>query len=60
MNEEPQQTEVSPWVQAASKKDEALTHARSLIERKPCTTDMQIQVLKDLILIEELRRDWGV
>jgi hypothetical protein len=45
---------------AMNKKAEALTRARSLIERKPCTTDMQIQVLKDLILIEELRMEWRV
>lgn len=46
--------------EALVKKKEALDRARTLIERQPCTTDMQIQVLKDLITIEELRRDWGV
>lgn len=47
-------------VKAVMEKSEALKRARSLIDRQPCTTDMQIQVIKDLITIEELRRDWGV
>lgn len=45
---------------AAARKTEALLRARRLIEHNPCTSEMKDQVIKDLILIEELRRDFGV